>query len=236
MIDSAGREVKVAWRASRIVRLEVRAGGRLEQWVDYTYSSSGCLTAAIDALGHADEYEYDRFNRMTATTIKTGARFQYEYEANTGRCLKSWGPEGLYAIELRTDKPAKTTYVDGEEPRVITWNELGLATREALPDGTVLEEAAYDENGLMIARTNGAGEGQQLWYDERGNKIRQIDALQNVTAWEYDDRDLPKRRVTADGLVTDYSHDEKGALAAIRFPSGELCSFVYDSRGRVTSN
>ena len=81
-----------------------------------------------DALGHADEYEYDRWNRMIATTIRTGVRFQYEYEENTGKCTKTWGPKGLYAIELRIDQAAKTTYVDGEEPRVITWNEQGVAT------------------------------------------------------------------------------------------------------------
>lgn len=235
LIDTAGREVKVAWSRGRIIRLEVRASERLVQWVDYTYSAAGCLASAIDVLGHADEYEYDRFNRMTATIIKTGVRFQYEYEANSGRCLKTWGQAGLYAIKLRADRVAKTTYVDGEEPRVITWNDLGLVTREALPDGTVLEEAAYDEDGHLIARTNGAGEGQQSWYDARGSKIRQVDALHNVTAWDYDDRDLPKRRVTAEGLVTEYSHDDKGALSSIRFPSGEICSFSYDGRGRITS-
>lgn len=53
---------------------------------------------------------------MIATTIKTGARFQYEYEADTGKCKKTWGPKGLYAIELEIDQANRTTYVHGEEP------------------------------------------------------------------------------------------------------------------------
>jgi YD repeat-containing protein len=159
----------------------------------------------LDALGGAEEFEYDRFHRMTAAVIKTGARFQYEYEANTGRCKKTWGPNGLYAIELRTDKAAKTTYVDGEEPRIITWNDQGLATRIALEDGTVLGENAYDD-GFLVARVNGAGEGEQYWYDERGNQVRVLDALGNTVTVEYDDRDLPVRRTTSDGQITTYTH------------------------------
>ncbi|MEO5731921.1 MAG: RHS repeat-associated core domain-containing protein, partial [Byssovorax sp.] len=165
--------------------------------------------------------------------IKTGVRFQYEYEANTGRCKKTWGPKGLYAIELRTDKAAKTTHVDGEEPRIITWNEQGLATREALPDGTILEESAYDEDGLLIAKVNGAGEGEQSWYDERGNRVQTVDAAGNTTSTEYED-DLPRKLVTPDGLVTEYFYDARGALTVVATPSGQRYSLTYDDRGRMT--
>ncbi len=233
IVDTAGREVRVTWKEERITRLEVRASGRLEQWVDYTYSASRCLTGVIDALGGAEEFEYDRFHRMTAAVIKTGVRFQYEYEANTGRCKKTWGPKGLYAIELRTDKAAKTTHIDGEEPRIITWNEQGLATRIALDDGTVLGENAYDD-GFLIARVNGAGEGEQYWYDERGNQVHVLDAMGNAVTVDHDDRDLPVRRTTADGQITTYTHDDRGALRGVVHPSGEARSFSYDSRGRLT--
>ncbi|MEO5728701.1 MAG: DUF6531 domain-containing protein, partial [Byssovorax sp.] len=151
VVDTAGREVRVAWKEARITRLEVRAEGQLQQWVDYGYGASGCLTSVTDALGGTEEYEYDRHNRMVVAGLKTGVRFQYEYEANTGRCKKTWGPKGLYAIELSVDKAARTTRVEGEEPRVITWNDQGLATHEALPDGTVLVERAYDDDGFLVA-------------------------------------------------------------------------------------
>lgn len=234
LIDTAGREVIMKWQRARITRLEVRTEGRLEQWIDYTYSTSGDLTAAIDALGHADEFEYDHHHRMIAATIKTGVRFQYEYEADTGRCLKTWGPKGLYAIEIRADQAAHTTVVEGEEPRVFTWNDQGLMTREALPDGTIIEERAYDEDGFLVAEVNGAGEGTQHWYDQRGNRIRTVDAAGNITTIEYDENDLPKRRVTADGLVTRLAHDAKGAVSRIIAPSGESYSMAYDSRGHLT--
>jgi RHS repeat-associated protein len=231
--DTAGREIHVAWKQGRIVRLEVRTLQRLEQWVDYSYSTSGCLTRIGDALENAEELEYDRWKRMTAATLKTGTTFHYEYEANTGRCQKTWGPKGLYAIDLTTDRVARQTHVEGEEPRIITWNDQGLALREALPDGTVLEERAYDDDGLLVALVNGAGEGEQYWYDQRGNRVRIVDAAGNATTWDYVD-DLPTRRVTADGLVTDFTYDAKGALAMVKYPSGQVCSLSYDDRGRFT--
>ena len=233
VIDTAGREVRVSWKTGRITRLEVRAEGQLQQWVDYGYSTSGCLTSVTDAGGATEEYEYDRHHRMVVAGLKTGVQFQYEYEANTGRCKKTWGPKGLYAIELTVDKAARTTAVDGEEPRIITWNDQGLATRHALPDGSILEETAYDDDGLVVAEVNGAGEGEQHWYDERGNRIRVIDALGNATTWEYDARDRPTKKVSADGLATEYAHDDRGALTSITHPSGERYALSHDERGRL---
>ena len=233
VVDTAGREVRVAWKEARITRLEVRAEGQLQQWVDYGYSASGCLTSVTDALGGTEEYEYDRHNRMVVAGLKTGVRFQYEYEANTGRCKETWGPKGLYSIGLSVDKVGKTTVVNGEEPRIITWNDQGLAVREALPDGTVIEERAYDDDGLLVALVNGAGEGEQYWYDPRGNRVRVVDGAGNATTWEYEN-DLPTRRVMADGLVTELQYDAKGALSMVKYPSGQTCSLSYDERGRFT--
>jgi RHS repeat-associated protein len=233
VVDTAGREVQVSWKSGRITRLEVRANGQLQQWVDYGYSSSGCLTSVADALGGTEEYEYDRHNRMVMAGLKSGVQFHYEYEANTGRCKKTWGPRGLYAVELTVDKVSKTTVVDGEEPKIITWNDQGLSTRISLPDGTVREDLAYDDDGLLVAKVNGAGEGEQYWYDERGNRVRVVDAMGSATTWEYDDRDRPTRRVTPDGLVTRYVHDSRGELTTIAFPSGESYAVSYDERGRI---
>ena len=233
-VDTAGREIRLTWKAGRISRLEVRAEGQLQQWVDYEYSTSGCLASVSDALGGTEEYEYDKYNRMVVAGLKTGVQFHYEYEANTGRCKKTWGPKGLYAIELTVDKASKTTVVDGEEPRIITWNDQGLSTRIALPDGTVREDLAYDADGLLIAKVNGAGEGEQYWYDERGNRARVVDAMGSATAWEYDAHDRPTRRVSPDGLATRFAHDSRGELTSIAFPSGENYFFSYDERGRIT--
>lgn len=232
IVDTAGREIRVLWRDARIRRLEVRVGGALEQWVDYAYSPSRCLISAGDALGHAHQYEYDEHRRMIATALKTGVRFQYQYESS-GRCVRTWGPDGLYDISMEYDRPSRSTIARGEEPRVYTWDEQGHATREATPDGLILEERAYDEDGLLIAEVNGAGEGMKYWHDARGNRVRAVDAAGNVTAYEYDERDLLVRVVSADGLFTAFGYDDKGAPISVSYASGEHFGFAYDERGRL---
>lgn len=216
------------------VLCELGMMGQLAQWVDYTYSASGCLTSAIDALGRRDEYESDRFHRITSITLKNGVCFQYAYEANTGRCAKTWGPKGLYALTLSADRAEHTTALEGEEPRLYTWNDDGLVIREATPDGAILSERAYDEDLFLLAETNGAGEGTQLWYDAHGNLCRAVDAGGNVTAWEYDEGDHLVTEVTPDGLVTRYGYDARGAVVAVTLPSGVSFSMTYDARGRRT--
>ncbi|WP_437798148.1 PAAR-like domain-containing protein [Sorangium sp. So ce693] len=234
IIDTAGRELKVRWKDGRITRLELWAERRLGQWVDYRYDRAGCLIAAVDAVGGVEAYEVDVRHRMTATTLKNGERFWYAYESDHGhRCRRTGGRDGLHEVELRRDAGARTTEVRGEEPRVYTWNEHGLVTRAALPDGTVLWERAYDEDALLVAEVNGAGEGVQRWYDARGNAIREVDALGNETRWEHEG-DLVVREISPEGLVTQVVRDARGEVSAVLLPTGEAISFARDEQGRVT--
>ena len=103
----------------------------MEESVEYAYSESGCLTAVTDALGHAETFEYDGQRRMVATTIKTGVTFRYEYESDTARCSRNWGPKGLYDLVFRDEPERHLTYADGEEPRVYTTDDYGHVVKEA---------------------------------------------------------------------------------------------------------
>ncbi|XXX76482.1 restriction endonuclease fold toxin [Sorangium sp. So ce134] len=234
IIDTAGRELQVRWKDGRITRLELWAERRLGQWVDYRYNRAGCLIAAVDAMGGVEGYEVDVRNRLTATTLKNGERFWYAYEDREGyRCRKTGGRDGLHEVELCRNERSSTTEVRGEEPRVYTWNADGLVTRAALPDGTVLWERAYDEDALLVAEANGAGEGVQRWYDARGNAIREVDALDNETRWELEG-DLVVREISLEGLVAEVVRDARGEVSAVLRPAGAAVSFARDERGRVT--
>jgi RHS repeat-associated protein len=233
IVDTAGRQIELTWEGARIRRVAVRAGSSVEQSVDYFYSDAGCLSAVTDAVGHTETFEYDGQRRMVATTLKTDVTFRYEYEADTGRCSRTWGPKGLYDLTFTADLANHKTFADGEEPRVYTVDDAGHVTREALPSGAVLVERAYDQDGFLIAEVNGAGEGTKYWYDARGNLVRAVDAEGGVTAWEYDQRDLPTKRTFPDGRVTAYAQDDKGATTRITYPTGLWLAMTYDSRGRL---
>ncbi len=232
--DTAGREVLVRWRQNRLVRLEVRVGGSPELWVDYEYDEDGRLTAVTDALGHAETYTYDAHGRMNAATTKAGVKFIYVYDGDTGRCVRTAGPNGLYELDLEYDHVNKRTIVYAEESRVIEWAELpGYARRTLLHDGRVLDESAWDPDGYRVAVANGAGEGTQHWYDARGNEIRRVEADGQTTLFEYDQDDNLVKRTDPDRSETTFSNDRAGSVLSMREPHGKFFNFTRDDIGRL---
>ncbi|WP_437611793.1 DUF6531 domain-containing protein [Sorangium sp. So ce834] len=234
IVDTAGREIRVKLtHGARIARLEVWAGGRLEQWVDYAYSKMGELASATDAIGHAERYEYDEDHRMVKTTLKNGVSFYYAYDEETGRCTRTWGDGGLHTVAIEADLERRITRLSGnDEPRLLYWNEDGLVVREETPDGLLLRAWEYDEDQYIAAEINGAGEATRFEYDAQGNKTRQIDPAGNVTQWQYQD-DLPVLHVGPDGLATRYRYDRKGSLVEITYPSELRYALAYDGRGHL---
>lgn len=233
VVDTAGRELRVkSTSGGRIVRVEVWADERLEQWVDYTYAKMGELASAADALGHAERYEYDDDHRMTKKTLKNGVSFYYAYDEKTGWCNRSWGDDGLHTGEIKPDLENRITVLTGDEPRVLHWNQDGLVVREETPDGILIKTSEYDGDQYLVAESNGAGETTRYEYDARGNKVKEIDPAGNVTEWHYED-DLPTIVVRADGLSTRYEHDARGSLVEARYPTGAGYALSYDDRGRL---
>ncbi|KYF79686.1 hypothetical protein BE18_35155 [Sorangium cellulosum] len=234
VVDTAGREVLFTWDRGRLVRLDVRIDGRVEQWVEYRYSKARNLAAVVDALGSVEEYEYDGADRMIVAQLKNGARFQYTYDDESGRCVRTWGPDGLHEVELYADERTQTTRAESEEPRIYTWDDDGLVTREETTTGVVLAEREYDEDGFLVEERNGAGDTTRFERDARGNLVRVVDPAGNVTTWAYEG-DLPVKRTGPDGLETLYTHDARGSLTEIHYPPGVTYKLTYDDRGRLWS-
>ncbi|XXX77196.1 PAAR-like domain-containing protein [Sorangium sp. So ce134] len=234
VVDTAEREVLFTWDRGRLARLDVRVDGRVEQSVEYRYSKARNLAAVVDALGNVEEYEYDGADRMIAARLKGGARFQYAYDDESGRCVRTWGPDGLHEVELYADERAQTTRTESQEPKIYTWDDDGLVTREETTTGVVLAERAYDEDGHVVEERNGAGDATRFERDARGNLVRVVDPAGNVTTWAYEG-DLPVKRTGSDGLETLYAHDARGNLIEVQYPTGITYKLSHDDRGRLCS-
>ncbi|HTN89772.1 MAG TPA: polymorphic toxin type 47 domain-containing protein [Sorangium sp.] len=234
VIDTAGREVLFTWDRGRLARLDVRVDDRVEQSVEYRYTKARNLAAVVDALGNVEEYEYDGADRMIAAQLKNGARFQYAYDDESGRCVRTWGPDGLHEVELYADERTQTTRAESEEPRIYTWDDDGLVTREETTTGVVLAEREHDDDGYVVEESNGAGDATRFERDARGNVVRVVDPAGNVTAWTYEG-DLPLKRTGPGGLETLYTHDARGSLVEIQYPTGITYKLSRDDRGRLCS-
>ncbi|KYG08217.1 hypothetical protein BE21_24965 [Sorangium cellulosum] len=234
VVDTAGREVVSTWDRGRLVRLDVRVDGRVEQSVEYRYSKARNLAAVVDALGNIEEYDYDGADRMIAARLANGVRFQYAYDDESGRCVRTWGPEGLHEVEIYVDERTQTTRAESEEPKIYTWNDEGLVTREETTTGGVLWERVYDDDCFVVEERNGAGSATRFERDARGNLVRVVDPAGNVTAWTYEG-ELPVKRTGPDGLETLYTHDARGDLTEVQYPTGVTYKLSYDDRGRLCS-
>jgi RHS repeat-associated protein len=228
VIDTAGRQLRIDWTDNRIRTVSVEGGPTTQ----YDYSPTGMLISVRDANGASESFEYDDWGRMAATTTKGGVRFIYEYD-QLGRCGLTTGPNQLFYTRIEYDVARGRTVVHGAEPRVYLWNDLGLAERESLPDGTLLEEVAYDTDGFLTAKVDGSTEGYRYSYDPRGNLIEIIDPHGLKRSLQYE-QDRVVRDIAADGRATEYRYEPHGALSWVGYPTGESYSFEYDDLGRLT--
>ena len=242
IIDSVGRELRLTSDAKgRVARVEVWASDpgsgdppTLQTWFDYRYHPEGELASHTDALGYAERWEYDGLHRMVKVTFRNGVSFYYEYDADSGHCVRTWGDGGLHDVRIEIDFEKGETCTHGtNRARRYLWKN-GLVYREETYGGEWATERTYDEDELLIARRNGAGEEICYEYDARGNLIAQTDPAGNIARWDYQD-DLPVRRLGPTGLETHYKHDGYGSLIGITAPTGSSYHFDLDREGRLSA-
>ncbi len=186
--DNCGPVVKVAGRDGLIFQMDaVKADGTLAPLVRYEYDDAGELVAAMDALGAAHRFEYAR-GMLTRTTNRNGVAFCYEYDGHTPpRCVHTYGPDGLFDYRF--------TYLDHETRGI-----------DSLGNPFVLK---FDDNNLLIAKT-----------DKKGA----------TTRWEYDEACCIAAVIDPAGKKTVYRNDRAGNLTSVTRPDGRTLRIEYDHR------
>lgn len=240
ILDSVKREIRVlSDPKGRVTRIEVWASApgseeapALQTWFDYDYHVEGELASHTNALGHAEGWGYDGLHRMNRATLRNEVSFYYEYHPEIGYCVRTWGDGGLHDVRLEIDFEKGETRTHGtNRARRYLWKN-GLVWREETFGGEWAVERIYDEDELLVAVKNGAGEGTSYEYDARGNLIQETDAAGNVASWAFEG-DFPAKYTGPTGLETRYHHDPLGSLVEITFPTGVSYRFDRDREGRL---
>ena len=175
--DEHGRPIRIE-DATRRLWLRYDPQGRLHEVLDdaepgagalasYRYDARGRLVEQRDAHGHAATYAYDDADRMTRKTDRRGYAFHYRYD-DEGRCVHSWGDDGMYEIRLAYDRVARQT--------AVTW-----------PDGGVWRYR-HDERGVIREIVDPEGWSQRFLLDDGGAVRQQLDEAGNATTLLYDER------------------------------------------------
>ncbi|TKC93669.1 DUF6531 domain-containing protein [Polyangium fumosum] len=239
LVDTAGRRVRLTHDASgHITRIAVFASADERtplQIVSIGYDVGGELVRVTDPLGNDVTYSYDERRRLVQKTLPTGLSFHYVYDPETGRCVRSFGDGNIHAGDITYDEQEGTTRLSGTlAPQVFSWRPrdgalLGITTN----DGSAARTWEIDDDGLVLAEKDAAGNTSRFEYDARGNLVKITDPLGRVTELVHVD-DRVVRRV-AGGRVTEYGYDTRGQLTSVKYPGGGWLALVYDEHGRLVT-
>lgn len=239
VVAPSGRELRLTHdERGRVTRVEAWSLGAAAQGVSYAYDAvegSGELTCVTDALGGSSRYAYDGAHRLVRKTLPGGLAIHYEYDRETGRCVRTWGDGGLHSARLDYDMEKGTTTLTGTPAaRVYGWDARGAVVLEASSDGAFSRRMTYDDDLLLTGVENALGEALRIEHDERGQVTKVVDPEGCTTRIEYAEGQRIQQ-VDPGGLASAYHHDERGALVRVRYPSGLGHELSYDNRGRVVS-
>lgn len=142
----------------------------------YAYDRAGCMSAARDALGHEERYEYDEARRLARWTDKRKYAFAWRYDAQ-GRCVWTSGEDGLWYSEFEYLPERSRTKVTTEPGAVWTYEydaADGVLLRIEDPYGGELLRVRDDE-GRVVREVDWVGRSWGLLYDPDGAHYARVD-------------------------------------------------------------
>jgi YD repeat-containing protein len=114
IVDSTGRSILVvsdrSGRVVRLARVDQKTREEAATLLAYDYDAAGNLVRAADYNNTTLSFAYDAGNRMSRKTDRLGYSFHFDYDIE-GRCVHSWGDDGLLEVSLDYHPDAGTTLV-----------------------------------------------------------------------------------------------------------------------------
>ncbi len=144
----------------------------------YVYHD-GCMVEQYDALGAVKRFRYDAQRRMQQGTDRRGYSFHWEYDPVSGRCVKSYGDDGLWGIELRYEGGHTVVKeADGGE-WIFKYFPDGTPSHIIGPDGGITKYEK-DASGRVVNQIEPGGKEYTWLYDAKGKHFGRVDPFGNL--------------------------------------------------------
>ncbi len=221
----------------------------------YEYNDYNDMIKAIDANDNAWTFEYVN-HLLVKETDRNGLCFQFEYDQmnSDGKCLRTWGTNGIYDHKLTYKEDEKITLVENSLGHVTTHHiaDSGLVTKVVDANGNE-SSIEYNEFNEPLVETDELGRQTLHTYDEFGNEIettfpdstsvaieyndnylpvKAIDVKGGEWIWEYDEASQLIKKTDPQGKITEFTY-EKGLLKEFKDPSGAITKINYDNNRRI---
>jgi RHS repeat-associated protein len=205
--------------------------------VRYRHSAARDLIAVEDALGVPHTFEY-RNHCLIRHTDRNGVSFQYQYDREdaTGRCIRTWGDNGLHDTHIQYDLPnrrATATDSRGLVTTIETDTEQRLRRKEDSSGQVTTYE--YDSGGRVSTVTDVLGRRVGYRYDALGNLLAVTRPDGAVLQWTYDTRQHLTAFTDAAGATWRQEWDAQGRLVLQLSPLGAVRQYRYDARGDLVA-
>jgi len=171
---------------------EVQRGVRGQQSLTITRYAyyDGCIVEWHDAMGAVARMRYDAARRMVQGTDRRGYSFHWQYDPQNGRCIKSYGDDGLWGVEAKYEGSTSTfTEADG-----------GVWTFKHYPDGTIshivdplggIKQYLRDDRDRVSVQIEPDGVKVDWLYAPDGKLIHRRDRWDNLIPPEDQSPGLP---------------------------------------------
>ena len=196
---------------NRLTQLTNKLGANVLSEFSYTYDKNSNIIA-ITSAGQTTTYQYDPLNRLTGIKRPSGEEINYQYDSRGNRSKGS-----ITTIDTANFKAGEFAYNSWDELDSFTgsgstaysYDPEGLRTKK--DTGTTVTRYFCDNNGLVVAESDGTGQvtAQNIW----GHKAlaRNIDG--NYYYYLYNGHgDVIQILDEAGNTVNSYSYDEWGNI------------------------
>ncbi|HMW46681.1 MAG TPA: RHS repeat-associated core domain-containing protein [Marinagarivorans sp.] len=231
IVDCAGRIIQLEYnRFNQIAKIHLPHPNEVDKTfcaVQYYYENDN-LVRVDDALGQPWSYAYQN-NLLVQEIYRNGLNFYFRFDeySPAGRCIETWGDEGIYYRSIRYDLDNNITYVRDSLGYVSEYHHDLVLPHKIVDPLKNVSSVQYNSHGQAVCEVDALGYKTLYEYDELGNIIQTTHADGSITRFAYDSRQNLISLEELDGCPWYFEFNEFNQLSLEIDPLGNKTRFSY---------
>lgn len=235
IVDKSGNVQQLVYEDGKLVSVEMPEQNAS---MKLFWSADGSRIQTVRSYsGDVVSYFYDE-NTKCLTTVQCApqARTTMEYDSQTYRLLRKYGPTGRLLVENTYNAMGQVVEQISSLGAKWSFGYLGACSAwDQDPLGRRWHRY-FNAEGRVVRSVERDGTVNEFSYDGHGHRVYGRDSLGRETRCEYDDRDnLVRLGETGEGLsrTNGYGYGAQNLLTLHVDPLGARTTYEYDSAGRL---